>query len=83
MEWDIEDVCPLTEEKAYVIGIVEQLFDILSARLSANKFNESAACLSRCRTSIGKSRVRLLGVDVCSTWVLKGIRKEHAEVLSE
>ena len=68
-------MCPLTKEKTYVVGIAGELFDVLSVCVFANKFNDSTACLSQCRTSIGKSRVRLPGVDACSMQVLEEIRK--------
>jgi hypothetical protein len=73
----------VTKEKTYVVGIVEELFDILSACTFANHFNEFATCLSRCRTSLGKSRVCLLRVDERSTQDLKRMRNEYPEVLPE
>ena len=65
------------------MSIVEQLFNVLSVCMFANQFNEPAACLARCRTSICKSGVCLLGVDERSTQSLEGVRKEHPEVLSK
>ena len=65
------------------MGIVEELFDILSVCIFANQLNESATCLARCCTSIGKSGVCLLGVAEGSAQGLRGVRKECPEVSSE
>lgn len=65
------------------MGIVEELFYILSVRVFANQFNESATCRARCCTCIGKSGVCLFGVAEGSAQGLRGIRKECLEVPSE
>ena len=45
------------------MGIVKELYDILSRCATPNEFNELTACLARCRTSIAKCGVCLLCVD--------------------
>ena len=82
-EWDIEDVYLMTKEKTYVVGVVEELFEILSVCMFANQFNESATCRARCHTSIGKGGICLLGVDERSTQGLKRMRRGYPEALPE
>jgi hypothetical protein len=67
----------------YIVGIVDELFDITSVCMIANQFDEFATRPARCRTSIGKSGVCLLGVNERSTQGLKRIRKESSVVVSE
>jgi len=71
------------EERAYIVSIVEELFDIIPICMITNQFDESATRLARCCTSIGERGVCLLRVGEQSTRNLKRIRKGYPEVLSE
>ena len=75
-EWSIEDACLVGKQKTYIVSVIEELFDVLSVYIFANKFNERATRLARYRTSFGKSRICLLGVDEHGTRDLKRIRRE-------
>jgi len=73
----------VTEERAYIVSIVEKLFDIVPICTITDQFDESATRLARCCTSIGERGVCLLRVGEQSTRDLKWIRKGYLEVLSE
>ena len=63
-----------SRERTYIMSIVDELCDIRSRCMVSDKFDEPATRPTRCRTSVRKGGVSLLGVDERGAEGLEWIR---------